>query len=149
MGRENWQPSNDDSGWELRYFDLCSRYCDDSEEDAEFPWEGAWDLFVQEIAESLPPSFCLIKERIRRGYLPRAHYNSDDVVIAVNGLVAVVVDGQAEYDHVGLAVVVLDPCANTRGLAECYVSSFAPRLWKALGGQQRTRLGPWTTMLVR
>ena len=72
-----------------------------------------------------------------------------DVVIAVNGLVAVVVDGQAEYDHVGLAVVVLDPCANTRGLAECYVSSFAPRLWKALGGQQRTRLGPWTTMLVR
>jgi hypothetical protein len=146
MGRGNWRPYQDSELYDLRYFNLYERY-EVSFED----WDqDMWDLFREEIEQHLFESFWKVGAR-ERVSVPYTDFAGDNRVIFTNELVCIMMDGDAEAGHVGVAMVRLESDDEYSGQTyvenfnERYLDLHAQTFWERMGGEQRVRTSAWTS----
>jgi len=153
MGQGNWRPYRDSDLYNLRYFDLQSRYeCELSEEDC---GTYLWELFEAEIGRALPESFYRVDDP-KVVPVPINHYSLErnNRIIFRNELVCIMIDASASADHVGVAMVILENHEFRRSetwldnFAPKYMERCAPKLWNVLGGEQRVRESAWTSSVA-
>jgi hypothetical protein len=144
MGRGNWRPYQDSNLYDLRYFDLTERYGEDEID------EFSWEVFEDEILENLPGSFWRADNCGEN--LLYSHNGQDNLIIARNELVCVMLDAQAYAHHVGVAMVLMQDYymedTFVQNFGPRYLARSAPAFWRRMCGEQRVRTSAWTSAKV-
>ena len=139
MGRGNWFPTCDLSDCEVAYLDYSNPDIESDDYDA---WQWEWNYTKENIFACLPDSFSPIDDRYRH-YMPDSVRSRDAVALASNSLFTLVIDGQGDSDHMGIAFVLND---NAPGFARSRMRKTAKAFFDKLAEiyPVRVRCCAWT-----